>query len=116
MMVLYKDFNDGQAKLYQLMSDISEDCWFAGWMMGNEYAIWECMHSGDLRYGFTEMDDALLNQVRELGKQLQGWIVWDDASGDVAFVNVTEWMGRLQKLKDLETRHNARQDQQLNYK
>ena len=31
------NFSEQQTELYELMSEISEDCYCAGWMMGLEY-------------------------------------------------------------------------------
>lgn len=33
--------------LARLMSDISEDCWCAGWMSGTEFALWKAVQTGD---------------------------------------------------------------------
>ena len=38
--------------LYKKMSDISEDCWCAGWMMGNEYALWKILRGDRHDYGW----------------------------------------------------------------
>lgn len=45
-MIKEPDFNEKQRELYELMSDISEDCFAAGWIVGAEYEIWAAMHPG----------------------------------------------------------------------
>lgn len=72
------DFNESQRELYELMREISEDCYCAGWMLGLEYAIWGALQDGDLRYGMGEMDAASLLRCRALSLALGGWIVWVD--------------------------------------
>ena len=75
-------FSEQQIELYELMSEISEDCYCAGWMMGLEYAIWGALQDGDLRYGMGEMDAASLMRCRALSLTLGGWIVWVDDDTD----------------------------------
>ena len=100
-MVSHRDFNEQQHALYELMSDISEDCYCAGWMMGNEYAIWAALQSGDRRYGLGEMDAEQLERCRHLAAELDGWILWvdDDTDPDMPveewgprFVPMAQWL------------------------
>ena len=37
--------------LYEKMSAISRDFWCAGWMWGNEFALWEILHGDRHEYG-----------------------------------------------------------------
>lgn len=94
------EWNDKQRELYQNMSDISEECYCAGWMMGLEFAIWGALHDGDRSYGMGEMDSSKLERCRALAQELGGWIVWfdDDILGlpidlwGPRFVPMTLWM------------------------
>lgn len=90
-----------QHELFELMSEISEDCYCAGWMMGLENAIWGALQDGDLSYGMGEMDSSLLERVRALHVELGGWIVWkdDDIVPDMPsdewgpyFVTTEDWL------------------------
>lgn len=89
-MITEANFTDAQRELYDLMSDISEDCYFAGWLMGNEYNIWDALQDGDLSYGLGVMDAASLERCRELSAELNGWIIWADDETDKG-MPVEEW-------------------------
>ena len=100
-LVFEDDFTDEQRELYELMSEISEDCYCAGWMIGLEHAIWGALQDGDRRYGMGVMDEVQLEKVRALSKKLNGWIVWiddDDAPGlpidkwGARFIPMDEWL------------------------
>ncbi|WP_294636574.1 hypothetical protein [uncultured Aquabacterium sp.] len=84
-------FTEDERKLYDLMSDISEDCWCAGWMCGNEYAIWDALKTGDRQYGMMEMDSDLLAEVARLSAKTGGWIVWIDAEDGIPAERIDEW-------------------------
>lgn len=100
-MVPEHKFSSEQAALYDTMSEISEDCWSAGWMIGNEHAIWSALQAGDTRYGMTRMDPELLEKCRALSEQLGGWIIWLDNDCDENlpvdqwgpyFVDMDQWL------------------------
>jgi hypothetical protein len=96
-----RDLTSRQMELYQVMSDISEDCYCAGWLIGNEYTIWSAIQSGDHRYGLAEIEPEQLEQCRILSEELGGWIVWADDETDPVlprdmwgpkFVSMSEWL------------------------
>ncbi len=87
------DWSDKQRELYETMSDISEDCYCAGWMMGLECAIWGALQDGDRRYGMGEMDAEQLERCRELSRELGGWIIWVD-DDEVPGLPLAEWGAR----------------------
>ena len=93
-----------QRELYELMSDISEDCYCAGWMTGLEFAIWGALQDGDRRYGMGEMDAEQLEGCRALANELDGWVIWvddDDVPGlpneqwGPRFVPMARWLRML---------------------
>lgn len=95
-----------QRALYELMSEISEDCWHAGWMSGNEFALWDAIVTGDRTYGQSFMDENLLASVKALSEQVGGWIEWrDDEHGlpnkerGPYFIAMPEWLERVAKDK-----------------
>lgn len=100
------EFSREQRALYEAMSEISEDCWSAGWMMGNEYAIWHALHGGGTRYGVREMDRELLDRCKELSGRVGGWIIWLDDRDDnnlpidqwgPYFVAMDQWLAMRQE-------------------
>ena len=102
-MITEENFTAEMRELYETMSDISEDCYYAGWMHGLEYAIWGALQDGDRRYGVGEMDAGQLEKVRQLSASLNGWIIWFDDDDDASlpvdewgprFVDMAEWAKR----------------------
>jgi len=95
-----------QRALYELMSEISEDCWCAGWMMGNEFALWDAIVSGDRTYGMDQMDEGLLASCKALAEQVGGWIEWRDdehglpnAEWGPYFIPMADWLAKFAKDK-----------------
>ncbi len=73
-----------QNQLYQLMSDISQDAYYAGWMIGNEYRLWAMLtEPGDSRvYGRTEVTDKQIAGMRRLSELAGVWIEYVLREGD----------------------------------
>jgi hypothetical protein len=61
--------------LYRRMSDISEDGWAAGWLLGNEFALWDAVHGGRRSYGQHVLSDEEIEELRVLSEAAQGWIL-----------------------------------------
>jgi hypothetical protein len=81
-------------ELYDLMSGISEECYCAGWMHGNEFRLWDAVTdpNDDRRYGMGEIQEYQVQRLRELSQLVNGWWVWED---DAAFIGLDEWKRRL---------------------
>lgn len=80
-----------ERKLYDLMSEISEDCYCAGWMMGNEFTLWNALQTGDMNYGMGDIDRELLSQVAALSVKTGCWIVWRDNHTGPEYEHVDTW-------------------------
>lgn len=92
-------------QLAELMSEISEWCWSATWIMGNEYALWDFINSeGSKKYGVceTETDHVFaedLQKLKALAEEVGQWPVWDDEVTDaetvagmyLRWVSIEEW-------------------------
>lgn len=94
-----------QRALYQLMSDISEECYCAGWMSGNEYTLWRMVsdQTEERRYGMHEVEAEQIDDMRAISAEIGGWIRWrdDDEDKDLAsdewgpvFTPMAEWLQR----------------------
>ena len=46
-----KDLTNNQVQLTDLMSDISERCYYSGWMHNLEYVLWDAVLHGERNYG-----------------------------------------------------------------
>ena len=82
-----------QIALAGFMSELSERCWYAGWMADTEYALWAIVNNAESDdWGpwdsVTKLDCFTLGQ---LSAKCNGWIAWDDNKGEV-FVSMAEWL------------------------
>lgn len=73
--------------LYAIMSGISEECWCAGWLNGNEAALWP---PRAMRYGQGEVTERQAMLLRLLSEEAGGWWGWND-DGPV-FMSMPEWL------------------------
>jgi hypothetical protein len=77
-------------KLSEYMSELSEQAYCAGWMQGLEYALWNAVLKGRVKYGRLQITRAHTQKLKELSEQCGGWIVWDDDLGE-AFMPLDQW-------------------------
>lgn len=81
-----------QRSLAEAMSAISEARWYAGWLSGLEFTLWECLQ--DAGVNFLTIEET--HNLRNLSEACGGWIVWDDDHWDVnegyRFVATEEWV------------------------
>lgn len=62
-----------------LMSNISEDCWDAGWMLNTEYVLWHAVTSGRRAFGRGTITEKDIEELARLSTATQTWIVFEDA-------------------------------------
>jgi hypothetical protein len=82
--------------LRDLMSDISEACYSAGWLSETEFDVWRLATEGGTwgRGDATELQEELA-QIMALSRQLGRWIVWFDTKGsDHQAIDLDEWKRR----------------------
>ncbi len=85
----------------QVMHDLSEGCWHAGWLWDLEYWLWDFMHNGvtdeqwPLVWGHCDLHEVVrqLERLRELSATTGAWIVYPDGGLDVTPVPLDEWRG-----------------------
>ena len=58
--------------LYQAMSDISEERWFASWLGGLEFTLWSALQDGELQ----GIDRDALAYVAAMSVKTGKWIIW----------------------------------------
>lgn len=85
------DIETAKRLLYSEMSRISEDCYFAGWMMGLEFALWESVNGGSTRYGIGQITDDDIASLKGLSQACGGWYYWEEDASDAAFISLAEW-------------------------
>lgn len=95
MTCLLDAYEDGDtspaARLADRMSDLSEECYFAGWLIGTEYALWELAQAGGGRWGIGVVMPEQAAELIDLANKAGGWVAWRDGVGCV-FVPMAEWL------------------------
>ena len=86
-----RDATDEQRALYAYMSDLSERCWCAGWIDGNEAACWEAVMHGGTRYGLGLITSDEAAELKRLSDKAGGWWHWPGGSRRPQFVSLDEW-------------------------
>ena len=88
-----------QQALAETMSDISEFCWFARWLIGTEYRLWRFMTdpNDDEPWGNYPIPPEYRERLQQLSASTGGWIYWrdmadaaDDANGPT-FIAKADW-------------------------
>ncbi len=85
----YPHLTDAQHDLFDRMSEISEDCFCAGWVTDNEYSIWNAITLGDPGPGYPPMNPRLVRRCQQLSAEIGGWINWVDGP---QFVPMAQWL------------------------
>jgi hypothetical protein len=80
-----------QRALVDYMSDLSEQAYFAGWMQGLEFALWQAITGQLPRYGRLVFDDQQLARLRNLSSECAGWIAFDEARGET-WIPMSDWL------------------------
>jgi len=60
--------------LRKLMSGISEDYWYAAWLSGLEYTLWDAITGK----GKPVCSPEEIEQLKYLAEKCGGWIIWDE--------------------------------------
>jgi hypothetical protein len=82
---------DAAVALAALMSEISEEYFCAGWLVGLERSLWPMLSGGDRSFGLGEVTEREVAELKRLHEKAGGW--WTDG-GDV-FVTTAEWTALL---------------------
>lgn len=68
--------------LSKLMSEISEECWCAGWMLGTEYDLFKAVYLNKPRsWGQGEITQAYIDELQALAQEWGCWFYFDMAIG-----------------------------------
>ena len=79
------------AALRDYMSDLSEEAWYAGWMMDLEYALWDAVEHGPRSYGRLDITQQHIANLRELSAACGGWIRFAADAPEEEFVSLDTW-------------------------
>lgn len=80
-------------ELRSLMSEISEDYYAAGWLVGLEFSLWHIVFEDNAQhFGFGPISFKEIGKLIELTQRCQGWWIWSDEDGGCKFLNYDEWL------------------------
>jgi hypothetical protein len=89
----YEHLTDSQWQLFDLMGQISEDCYCAGWLGNCEYDIWQALHHDDPWAPNRRMNPRLLRLCQKLSVEIDGWIYWADGP---QFAPMAQWLAMVE--------------------
>jgi hypothetical protein len=72
------DLTEDERKLADLMGEISENCYSAGWMANTEYVLWHAVTSGPRSWGRSQITKKDIEELTSLSNATQTWIVFNN--------------------------------------
>jgi len=75
----------------RLHSELSEEAWYAGWMIDLEYALWDAVERGPRSYGRLLITEEHIARLRQLAAACGGWIQFGDDAPEEKFVPLDAW-------------------------
>jgi hypothetical protein len=75
---MIQDLTPDERRLADLMSEISEKCYSAGWMENIEYVLWDALTSGPRNFGHDTITQDDIDQLLKISGTAKSWIVFDD--------------------------------------
>ena len=87
------DLSPEQRQLAEFMSELSEEAYYAGWMVGLEWALWDALKDGHSEWGRLDLTGQQRTRLRQLSDACGGWIVYDQLAGET-WVPMAEWQQR----------------------
>ena len=86
-----------QQALARAMSDISEYCWFARWVIGTDYHLWHfvVVRQDESAWGNYPVPQDSRAQLKRFSDEIGGWIWWPGQENDTAFIPISEWRTNL---------------------
>ena len=74
------------------MSEISEECYCAGWMSGLENVLWDAVLNlpNDFQWGQGTISAERIARIRDASEWLGEWIIYQGVHGETA-VPLDEW-------------------------
>ena len=75
------------------MSEISEECYCAGWMSGLEDALWNAVLNlpNDFKYGQDTISAERITRIRYASEWIGEWIIYPCHQPGVTSVPLDEW-------------------------
>ena len=90
---MLSELTPSQRALADHMSDLSEEAYCAGWLIGLEFILWEAVlgrEEDDARLPFSEEE---IERLRDLSEACSGWIVYQHPGAET-WLPLEEWERR----------------------
>jgi len=87
---MINDLTQGEKELAELMSELSEKCYSAGWMKDLEYVLWDAVVSGPRDYGHGTITKDDINKLIQTSDKVKSWILFDDELEEIS-VPLDKW-------------------------
>ena len=84
------DLTTDQKVLAEFMSEISERCYYAGWMTNLEYVLWDTLISGPRKYGQDTINQSDIIKLKKYSDNAASWIYFDDKVEEIG-LSISEW-------------------------
>lgn len=91
------DLSSIERALADIMSDISEECYCAGWMEHLEYVLWDAVINGERKYGRELIDAAKIKRLKELSEACGCWIYFDEVSEETS-MPINAWQKKYSEM------------------
>ena len=75
---MFKNLTSQQGILARYMSELSEEAYCAGWMLGLEFALWEAVVDLRVDYGRLVLTPEHKKRLQALSAACGGWIFFDN--------------------------------------
>lgn len=92
---MLKDLTENELKLATFMSDLSERCYSAAWMLNLEYVLWDSILNDSQKYGQDIINESDINQLSKLSSLANAWIIFDNETEETA-VDLEQWKKQFQ--------------------
>lgn len=92
---MLKDLSENELKLATFMSDLSERCYSAVWMLNLEYVLWDSILNGSRKYGQDIINESDISQLSKLSSLSNAWIIFDNETEETA-VDLEQWKKQFQ--------------------
>lgn len=85
-----------QRELANVMSNISEKCYSAGWIDNLEFILWKALINGEQKIGHGIISNEDINRLMQLSRDCDCWIYFDDTEEETA-IDLITWKRRFEE-------------------
>lgn len=78
------DLTSDEKHLARFMSDLSERCYCAGWIMNLEYVLWDAVQSGPRKFGQDLITKEVITRLIHYSNKAGSWVVNHDDGEETA--------------------------------